>query len=127
MASTLALQQQGKLPLDRQQANDRLKAQLALELQLYGAFAGFEPNGFDDQDAAFSGQSALGSDDKGRFMPYFYRNKDQIGTDLLLSIKKLTRTNSAIPPTTTTPARNGKVAFASSISSRWTSTVNRCW
>ncbi len=88
MASALALQQQSKLPLDRQQATDLLKAQLALEPQLYGAFAGFEPNGFDGQDASFAGQSALGSDDKGRFVPYFYRDKDQIGTDLLLSIEK---------------------------------------
>ncbi|MGU5772223.1 chemotaxis protein [Aeromonas sp. YN13HZO-058] len=88
MASALALQQQGKLPLDRQQATDLLKAQLALEPQLYGAFAGFEPNGFDGKDAAFAGQTALGSDDKGRFVPYFYRDKDQIGTDLLLSIEK---------------------------------------
>ncbi|MGR1224510.1 methyl-accepting chemotaxis protein [Aeromonas veronii] len=88
MASALALQQQGKLPLDRQQATDLLKAQLALEPQLYGAFAGFEPNGFDGQDASFAGQTALGSDSKGRFVPYFYRDKDQIGTDLLLSIEK---------------------------------------
>ncbi|WP_309266228.1 methyl-accepting chemotaxis protein [Aeromonas salmonicida] len=88
MASALALQQEGKLPLDRQQATDLLKAQLALEPQLYGAFAGFEPNGFDDQDATFAGQSALGSDSQGRFVPYFYRDKDQIGTDLLLSIEK---------------------------------------
>ncbi|HHQ4902798.1 TPA: methyl-accepting chemotaxis protein [Aeromonas veronii] len=88
MASALALQQQGKLPLDRQQATDLLKAQLALEPQLYGAFAGFEPNGFDSQDGSFAGQSVLGSDDKGRFVPYFYRDKDQIGTDLLLSIEK---------------------------------------
>ncbi|MBL0613590.1 methyl-accepting chemotaxis protein [Aeromonas veronii] len=89
MASVFAQQQQGKLPLDRQQATDLLKAQLALEPQLYGAFAGFEPNGFDSQDASFAGQSALGSDDKGRFVPYFYRDKDQIGTDLLLSIEKI--------------------------------------
>ncbi|WP_429234509.1 methyl-accepting chemotaxis protein [Aeromonas salmonicida] len=88
MASALALQQEGKLPLDRQQATDLLKAQLALEPQLYGAFAGFEPNGFDCQDATFAGQSALGSDSQGRFVPYFYRDKDQIGTDLLLSIEK---------------------------------------
>jgi methyl-accepting chemotaxis protein len=88
MASALALQQQGKLPLDRQQATDLLKAQLNLEPQLYGAFAGFEPNGFDDQDAAFAGQRALGSDSQGRFVPYFYRDKEQIGTDLLLSIEK---------------------------------------
>lgn len=88
MASALALQQQGKLPLDRQQATDLLKAQLNLEPQLYGAFTGFEPNGFDGQDATFAGQTALGSDDKGRFVPYFYRDKDQIGTDLLLSIEK---------------------------------------
>ena len=88
MASALALQQEGKLPLDRQQATDLLKAQLALEPQLYGAFAGFEPNGFDSQDATFAGQSALGSDSQGRFVPYFYRDKDQIGTDLLLSIEK---------------------------------------
>ncbi|MEN9534132.1 MAG: hypothetical protein RIQ83_3356 [Pseudomonadota bacterium] len=89
MASALALQQQGKLPLDRQQATDLLKAQLNLEPQLYGAFAGFEPNGFDDQDAAFAGQTALGSDSQGRFVPYFYRDKEQIGTDLLLSIEKI--------------------------------------
>lgn len=47
MASVFAQQQAGKLPLDRQQATDLLKAQLGLEPQLYGAFAGFEPNGFD--------------------------------------------------------------------------------
>ena len=88
MASVFARQQEGKLPLDRQQATDLLKAQLALEPQLYGAFAGFEPNGFDGQDESFAGQSALGSDDKGRFVPYFYRDKDQIGSDLLLSIEK---------------------------------------
>ncbi|HHQ4696184.1 TPA: HAMP domain-containing protein, partial [Aeromonas veronii] len=88
MASVFAQQQQGKLPLDRQQATDLLKAQLALEPQLYGAFAGFEPNGFDSQDASFAGQTALGSDSKGRFVPYFYRDKDKVGTDLLLSIEK---------------------------------------
>ncbi|QXB53097.1 methyl-accepting chemotaxis protein [Aeromonas sp. FDAARGOS 1415] len=88
MASAFALQQAGKLPLDRQQATELLKAQLALEPQLYGAFAGFEPNGFDGLDASFAGQTPLGSDDKGRFVPYFYRDKDQIGTDLLLSIEK---------------------------------------
>ena len=88
MASVFARQQEGKLPLDRQQATDLLKAQLALEPQLYGAFAGFEPNGFDGQDESFAGQSALGSDDKGRFVPYFYRDKESIGTDLLLSIEK---------------------------------------
>lgn len=127
MASALALQQEGKLPLTRQQATDLLKAQLALEPQLYGAFAGFEPNGFDGQDASFAGQSALGSDDKGRFVPYFYRDKDQIGTDLLLSIEKPTPTSSAIRPTTTTPVRNGRDAPVSSIPSRWTSTASRCW
>ncbi|MGE6127148.1 methyl-accepting chemotaxis protein [Aeromonas rivipollensis] len=88
MASVFALQQEGKLPLDRQQATDLLKAQLGLEPQLYGAFAGFEPGGFDGQDSAFAGQSALGSDDKGRFVPYFYRDKEKIGSDLLLSIEK---------------------------------------
>ena len=88
MASVFAQQQAGKLPLDRQQATDLLKAQLSLEPQLYGAFAGFEPNGFDGQDSAFAGQSALGSDDKGRFVPYFYRDKENIGSDLLLSIEK---------------------------------------
>ncbi|WP_429055139.1 methyl-accepting chemotaxis protein [Aeromonas jandaei] len=88
MASVFAQQQQGKLPLDRQQATDLLKAQLALEPQLYGAFAGFEPNGFDSQDASFAGQTAFGSDSKGRFVPYFYRDKDKVGTDLLLSIEK---------------------------------------
>ncbi|MGY3857507.1 methyl-accepting chemotaxis protein [Aeromonas intestinalis] len=88
MASVFAQQQGGKLPLDRQQATDLLKAQLALEPQLYGAFAGFEPGGFDGQDALFAGQTALGSDSTGRFVPYFYRDKDGIGTDLLLSIEK---------------------------------------
>ncbi|WP_429061082.1 methyl-accepting chemotaxis protein [Aeromonas veronii] len=88
MASVFAQQQQGKLPLDRQQATDLLKAQLALEPQLYGAFAGFEPNGFDSQDASFASQTALGSDSKGRFVPYFYRDKDKVGTDLLFSIEK---------------------------------------
>ncbi|MGE6107544.1 methyl-accepting chemotaxis protein [Aeromonas sobria] len=88
LASVLALQQEGKLPLDRQQVNELLKAQLGLEPQIYGAFAGFEPDGFDGQDAAFAGQSALGSDDKGRFVPYFYRDGASIGSDLLLSIEK---------------------------------------
>ncbi|MGY3870927.1 methyl-accepting chemotaxis protein [Aeromonas crassostreae] len=88
LASVLALQQEGKLPLDRQQVIELLKAQLGLEPQLYGAFAGFEPDGFDGQDSAFTGQSAIGSDDKGRFVPYFYRDGASIGSDLLLSIEK---------------------------------------
>ncbi|WP_429081386.1 methyl-accepting chemotaxis protein [Aeromonas bivalvium] len=88
MASVLALQQEGKLPLDRQQVNELLKAQLGLEPQLYGAFAGFEPDGFDGQDSAFAGQNESGSDAKGRFVPYFYRDGANIGSDLLLSIEK---------------------------------------
>src|SRR5690606_3960880 len=98
MASALALQQEGKLPLDRQQATDLLKAQLALEPHSSGAFAGFEANGFGGQDAAFAGQSALGSDSQGRFVPYFYRDKDQIGTDLLLSIEKTDPDDFGTPP-----------------------------
>ncbi|GKR42131.1 methyl-accepting chemotaxis protein [Aeromonas caviae] len=43
---------------------------------------------FARQQDSFAGQSALGSDDKGRFVPYFYRDKESIGTDLLLSIEK---------------------------------------
>ena len=69
-----------------------------------------EPNGFDGRES-FAGQSALGSDDKGRFVPYFYRDKEQIGSDLLLSIERAIRTSSATRPTTTTPARNGRGAL----------------
>ena len=127
MASVFARQQEGKLPLDRQQATDLLKAQLGLEPQLYGAFAGFEPNGFDGQDASFTGQSALGSDGQGRFVPYFYRDKDQIGGSVALHREERPGRIPAIPPTTTTPARNGRGAPASSTPSRWTSTVSRCW
>lgn len=41
--------------------------------------------------------------------------------------KRAIRTSSATRPTTTTPARNGRGAPASSIPSRWTSTASRCW
>jgi methyl-accepting chemotaxis protein len=88
MASVLTLQQEGLLNLSRPQVNDLLKAQLALEPQLYGAFAGFEPNGFAGDDALFAGQTELGSDPQGRFVPYFYRDGAKIGSDLLLSIEK---------------------------------------
>ncbi len=127
MASALALQQEGKLPLDRQQATDLLKAQLALEPQLYGAFAGFEPNGFDGQDASFAGQTALGSDSKGRFVPYFYRDKESIGTDLLLSIEKSDPDEFGNPANDYYACPKREDAPASSIPSRWTSTASRCW
>ncbi|MDO2949230.1 methyl-accepting chemotaxis protein [Aeromonas simiae] len=88
LAKTMALQQAGHLPLSRENAIALLQAQLSLDDSLYGSFAGFEPNGFDGQDAAFSGQAPLGSDAKGRFVPYFYKDGAKIGSDLLLSIDK---------------------------------------
>ncbi|SIQ54558.1 methyl-accepting chemotaxis protein [Aeromonas sp. RU39B] len=88
LAATLSLQQQGKLTLTRQDVITLLHSQLTLDSSIYGSFAGFEPNGFDGQDATFAGQAASGSDEKGRFVPYFYKDGDKIGADLLLSIEK---------------------------------------
>ena len=127
MASVFARQQEGKLPLDRQQATDLLKAQLALEPQLYGAFAGFEPNGFDGQDESFAGQSALGRTTRGASFPTSTATRSRSAAICCSPSRRAIRTSSATRPTTTTPARNGRGAPASSIPSRWTSTASRCW
>ncbi|WP_368163618.1 methyl-accepting chemotaxis protein [Aeromonas sp. R6-2] len=88
LAGTFALQQEGKLAISRAEAIKLLHAQLMLDTSLYGSFAGFAPNGFDGQDASFAGQGESGSDAQGRFVPYYYKEGNTIGSDLLLSIEK---------------------------------------
>lgn len=58
----------------------QLNAVLEKVLEENGAFNGtysaWEPNALDGNDAAFKGNRAMGSDDTGRFLPYWTRNSN---------------------------------------------------
>lgn len=56
--------------------NNLLKALLESEPNVLGIWTGWEPNAFDRLDAKFI--DSEGSDSTGRFLPYFYRDKNQI-------------------------------------------------
>ena len=68
----LARQQEGKLPLDRQQATDLLKAQLALKAPALWRLRGFEPDGFDGQ-GQLRGTGSPWQRRQGRFVPLLPR------------------------------------------------------
>ena len=109
MASVFAQQQAGKLPLDRQQATDLLKAQLARTPALMAPSRALRT-----ERLRRPGQRL-----RRTRVPSAAMTRD--ASSLLLSrqgehwlriccspSRRATRTNSAIRPTTTTPARNGR-------------------
>ncbi|TBV05131.1 methyl-accepting chemotaxis protein [Stutzerimonas kirkiae] len=44
--------------------------------KLIDAYIGWEPNAFDNNDAAYAGLTANGYDETGRFMPWWYRDEN---------------------------------------------------
>ncbi|GAB6106644.1 methyl-accepting chemotaxis protein [Fusibacter bizertensis] len=56
--------------LERSDVITLLSESLKENPQIVGHGLGFEPNAFDDSDQTFQFQSVMGSDDKGRFLPY---------------------------------------------------------
>lgn len=70
----------GKTP-SRDQVTAILESSLENNPELYGAYAGFEPNALDNKDALH--KNARGSDRDGRFVPYFFRGEDGIGVEPL--------------------------------------------
>ncbi len=59
----------------RVQINEILAANLNREPRLNGTYTAWEPNALDGQDAALKGRRETGTDDTGRFLPYWNRDK----------------------------------------------------
>ncbi len=59
----------------RAQINAILAANLNREPRLNGTYTAWEPNALDGEDAAFKGRRETGTDDTGRFIPYWNRDK----------------------------------------------------
>ncbi|MDM8555079.1 methyl-accepting chemotaxis protein [Desulfococcaceae bacterium HSG7] len=62
------------LELNRDEVNGLLKIMLAKNERFVSVFAAWEPNAFDNMDRGFT--DGEGSDETGRFIPYWYRNAD---------------------------------------------------
>ncbi|WP_322516684.1 methyl-accepting chemotaxis protein [Rhodopseudomonas palustris] len=58
----------------RAQLNAVLRGVLELNPAFNGTYSAWEPNGLDRNDASFKGRKDLGSDDTGRFLPYWTRD-----------------------------------------------------
>ncbi len=71
LASVLRQRGDGDL---RQALVTQARAALAGNRDLIGLYLVFQPDGLDQQDARFSGQAKLGSNDSGRFSLYWSRN-----------------------------------------------------
>lgn len=61
---------------DRRAIDLALKQVLVNNSNFYGVWVGFEPNAFDDKDMEYINQE--GHDSTGRFIPYWYRNGNEI-------------------------------------------------
>lgn len=64
--------------LSRETAIALLGESLKVHPTVVGHGLGFEPNAFDQSDALFSGKSDLGSDARGRYLPYVYLDQGQV-------------------------------------------------
>ncbi|AJD51365.1 methyl-accepting chemotaxis sensory transducer with Cache sensor [Thalassospira xiamenensis M-5 = DSM 17429] len=58
----------------RAQLNAALENVLEENSAFNGTYSAWEPNALDGNDAAFKGNKAMGSDDTGRFLPYWTRS-----------------------------------------------------
>jgi len=58
----------------RSQLNAVLHNVLQQNPAFNGTYSAWEPNGLDGNDVAFKGRKEMGSDDTGRFLPYWTRN-----------------------------------------------------
>lgn len=68
----------------RERVNAILKIGLESHPELVGMYTGWEPNAFDALDAKFSGQRAMGSNQDGRYMPYFEWSHGQVSLSPLI-------------------------------------------
>jgi len=84
-SETLAMGIQGLFesgtPPTREQINHLLETTLKNSPGLFGVFSGFEPNAFDNKDAAY--KNSKGSDETGRFVPYYFRDGNSISVEPL--------------------------------------------
>ena len=88
LAAAIKQGMKGDISLPRPGVIALMKGTLGVDTQLYGVLAGFEPNGLDGLDSTYAGQKEMGSDEQGRFIPYYYRDGGKVATDLLFSITK---------------------------------------
>ncbi len=62
----------------REQAISFIKYQTQQNSDFQGIYLAFEPNAFDGKDSAYQGQLNMGSNMKGHFDPWWYRDGDDI-------------------------------------------------
>lgn len=83
------------LPLSRADLPDVIRSVMERHPALLGAYYGFEPNAYLDDDAEYSGQS--GHDSSGRFIPYWFRNENgSLGHDILVGMESEKRSESGV-------------------------------
>jgi len=80
----------------RQQAIKLLRYQVLSDPTLLGVYIAYEPNMFDGNDASYAGQTALGSNPVGRFVPYVYRDGSSTGLEPLLDFENQTKDENGI-------------------------------
>ena len=84
-----------RLPLAREDLTEILRNVMGRHPELIGVYYGFEPNGFVDDDAVYSGKS--GHDASGRFIPYLFRNENgSLGEDVLAGMESEKRSESGV-------------------------------
>lgn len=79
LQSFLAMVESSKA--DRELAGRLLKQTVASNENLIGAWVCFEPNAFDGQDNSYA--NSLGHDNTGRYIPYYYRNGENVALEAL--------------------------------------------
>jgi methyl-accepting chemotaxis protein len=62
--------------IDRRDLIEILSDSILENESVVGHAAAFEPNAFDASDQMFTGRSVLGSDEKGRFLPYLFTDEN---------------------------------------------------
>ena len=88
-------QSESRLPLARADLNRLLQNIMETHPELLGAYYGFEPSGFVDDDAQYIGES--GHDAKGRYIPYWFRNEDgSLGQDVLVGMESEKRSETGV-------------------------------
>ena len=85
VAQTLAATMESYRPssASREEVLSMLEGLAAKNPDALGVYLAYEPDAFDGQDRSFEGDSALGSNEDGRFAPYWNRFGDDLGLDPL--------------------------------------------
>lgn len=82
----LALHSSGQAT--RERVNAILRNSLEAHPELVGMYTGWEPNAFDSQDAKFAGNKAVGSNQDGRYMPYFEWSNGRVNLSPLMGYEQ---------------------------------------